>query len=186
MSFVGDWWTRLHHPLCKGGMVFFLPCLMLFLPCSFLFPVRCFLFPAWCFSVPGVFSPWLGVLFPVGFCFFPVSSCLFPGVTGAQKSKWKQIIQAANGSKRICRGSRHAFAFCVCFQRCHFFSSAWHGLLSRMLADGEVQVVEWLRSYKRPLPSVLQQKYSATTPQLTYVRMWNGAEGCVPGSGSGS
>ena len=101
--------------------------MVFFLPCSFPFPVWCFLFPAWCFSVPGVFSPWVGVLFPVSFCFFPVSACLFPGVTGAQKSKWKQIIQAANGSKRICHGSRHAFAFSVCFQRCHFFPARGMG-----------------------------------------------------------
>ena len=139
MSFVGDWWTRLHHPLCKkGGMVFFLPC-------SFPFPVWCFLFPAWCFSVPGVFSPWVGVLFPVSFCFFPVSACLFPGVTGAQKSKWKQ-----NSGGKWVKTNLPWVEACVRLLRLlptlPLFSSAWHGLLSRMLADGEVQVVEWLRS----------------------------------------
>lgn len=59
----------------NGGMVFFLPCLLLFLPSGFPFPVWCFLFPAWCFSFPGVF-PSLGCffLFPVSSCFFPVST----------------------------------------------------------------------------------------------------------------
>ena len=63
------------------------------------------------------------------------------------------------------------------------FSKVWAGFLAHLQALGEPQLVQWLQTYERPLPWALAQKHSQP---LTYVSMWRGLEGCVPGSGSGS
>ena len=89
------------------------PSLRFSFPCVFYSRLGVSLFPGvfpslgWCFLFPVSFC-----FFPVSFCFFPVNSCLFLGVTGAQKSKWKHIIQPQNmmGSA----GGIPAIHICIC------------------------------------------------------------------------
>ena len=66
------------------------------------------------------------------------------------------------------------------------FSHVWTGFLARLMAEKEPQLVEWLRSYERPVPYQLQQRTASDAGAYTYVSFWSGLEGSIPGSGSGS
>lgn len=66
------------------------------------------------------------------------------------------------------------------------FSRLWNAFLAHLTEEQEIDLVAWLRSYERPLPHALQQKYAAVSPALTYVSLWTGLDGIVPGSGAGS
>ena len=65
-------------------------------------------------------------------------------------------------------------------------SELWQAFLARLTSDQEPDLVQWLRTYERPLPAALHRKYKNLPTLPTYVSFWCGLEGIVPGSGSGS
>ena len=95
--------------------------------------------------------------------------------------------KGGSGSKQTCRGLMLQFDWFVsCPLTLKVFSSVWHGLLARLSADNETELVAWLRTYERPLPFCLHDKYQNSTAAVTYVSFWGGLEDCIPGSGSGN
>ena len=69
---------------------------------------------------------------------------------------------------------------------CCSSSHSHPGFLARLTAEGEHDLVVWLRSYERPLPYLLNKKYADVSPAPTYVSFWTGLDGIVPGAGAGS
>lgn len=66
------------------------------------------------------------------------------------------------------------------------FSYVWAAYLQWLTDEGSLDLVAWLRSYERPLPFSLEQKYADVSPQPTYASFWSGLTGTIPGSGAGS
>ena len=81
--------------------------------------------------------------------------------TVLQRGKWvKQHLQWAVAVVRVLR----------LLPTLPLFSRVWSAYLERLHLEEEHDLVTWLRSYERPLPFMLQQKYRDQLP--TYVSFW--------------
>ena len=68
------------------------------------------------------------------------------------------------------------------------FSHVWEAFLRRLQIEDEPHLVEWLRTFERPLPAALHARFGQLDPlhSSSLCSMWGGRDGCVPGSGSGN